>query len=147
KPRQSARLALAFRCLCPHQEIQNEDGAGHGHLVRSGGRDQAGHGLAKMVRWYTHFELLKLATSDNAELLALSGSRSPYAGEKFRRHREGRQDLQERRVASSPIGSLPRSRKIISQKQDVMRPFRPPVRPNIVDLMRRHVGHSTKMLG
>jgi imidazolonepropionase-like amidohydrolase len=39
-----------------------------------------GHDLAKMVRWYTPFELLKMATSDNAELLALSGPRSPYAG-------------------------------------------------------------------
>jgi imidazolonepropionase-like amidohydrolase len=39
-----------------------------------------GHDLAKMVRWYTPFEVLKMATSDNAELLALSGPRSPYAG-------------------------------------------------------------------
>jgi imidazolonepropionase-like amidohydrolase len=39
-----------------------------------------GHDLAKMVRWYTPFELLKMATADNAGLLALSGPRSPYAG-------------------------------------------------------------------
>jgi imidazolonepropionase-like amidohydrolase len=39
-----------------------------------------GHQLAKMVRWYSPFELLKMATSDNAELLGLSGPRSPYAG-------------------------------------------------------------------
>jgi len=39
-----------------------------------------GHDLAKMVRWYTPFELLKMATSDNADLLALSGPRSPYGG-------------------------------------------------------------------
>ena len=39
-----------------------------------------GHDLAKMVRWYTPFELLKMATSNNAELLALSGLRSPYQG-------------------------------------------------------------------
>jgi imidazolonepropionase-like amidohydrolase len=36
--------------------------------------------LAKMTRWYTPAELLKMATSVNAELLALSGLRSPYAG-------------------------------------------------------------------
>ena len=36
--------------------------------------------LTKMVRWYSPFEVLKMATSTNAELLALSGPRSPYAG-------------------------------------------------------------------
>ena len=36
--------------------------------------------LAKMVRWYTPAEVLRMATADNAELLALSGLRSPYAG-------------------------------------------------------------------
>jgi imidazolonepropionase-like amidohydrolase len=36
--------------------------------------------LSKMVRWYTPAEALKMATSDNAELLALSGLRSPYPG-------------------------------------------------------------------
>jgi imidazolonepropionase-like amidohydrolase len=36
--------------------------------------------LTKMVRWYTPAEVLKMATADNAELLALSGLRSPYAG-------------------------------------------------------------------
>jgi imidazolonepropionase-like amidohydrolase len=36
--------------------------------------------LTKMVRWYTPAEVLKMATADNAALLALSGERSPYAG-------------------------------------------------------------------
>ena len=36
--------------------------------------------LTQMVRWYTPAEVLKMATADNAELLALSGLRSPYAG-------------------------------------------------------------------
>ncbi len=42
----------------------------------------AGQGakLAKMVRWYTPAEALRMATAGNAELLALSGLRSPYAG-------------------------------------------------------------------
>jgi len=39
-----------------------------------------GEQLAKMVRWYTPAEVLRMATSTNAELLALSGLRSPYAG-------------------------------------------------------------------
>jgi imidazolonepropionase-like amidohydrolase len=33
-----------------------------------------------MVRWYAPAEVLKMATADNAELLALSGLRSPYTG-------------------------------------------------------------------
>lgn len=36
--------------------------------------------LAKMVRWYSPTEVLRMATSTNAELLALSGPRSPYTG-------------------------------------------------------------------
>ncbi|MGB5766261.1 MAG: amidohydrolase family protein [Arenicellales bacterium] len=34
--------------------------------------------LAKMKQWFTPYEALKMATSDNAELLALSGPRNPY---------------------------------------------------------------------
>jgi len=34
--------------------------------------------LAKLKRWFTPYEVLKMATSDNAELLALSGPRNPY---------------------------------------------------------------------
>lgn len=36
--------------------------------------------LAKLARWYTPAQVLKMATGDNAELLALSGNRSPYPG-------------------------------------------------------------------
>lgn len=36
--------------------------------------------LAGMVRWFTPAEVLRMATSGNAELLALSGPRSPYPG-------------------------------------------------------------------
>jgi imidazolonepropionase-like amidohydrolase len=36
--------------------------------------------LTKLTRWYTSAEILKMATSNNAELLALSGLRSPYEG-------------------------------------------------------------------
>lgn len=36
--------------------------------------------LAKMTRWYTPAEALIMATSQNAELMALSGPRNPYPG-------------------------------------------------------------------
>lgn len=36
--------------------------------------------LTKMVRWFTPAEVLAMATSTNAELLALSGPRNPYPG-------------------------------------------------------------------
>ena len=36
--------------------------------------------LAKLVRWYEPWEVLKMATSTNAELFAMSGPRNPYPG-------------------------------------------------------------------
>lgn len=36
--------------------------------------------LTKLTRWYKPAEILKMATGDNGELLALSGLRSPYEG-------------------------------------------------------------------
>jgi imidazolonepropionase-like amidohydrolase len=36
--------------------------------------------LTKLTRWYSTAEILKMATSGNAELLTLSGLRSPYEG-------------------------------------------------------------------
>ena len=36
--------------------------------------------LVKLGRWYTPAEILVMATSTNAELLALSGKRNPYPG-------------------------------------------------------------------
>ena len=40
--------------------------------------DQQGGILAKMQQWFTPFEALKMATCDNAQLLALSGELTPY---------------------------------------------------------------------
>ena len=37
--------------------------------------------LAKLKKWYTPYEALKMATHGNAQLLALSGPRNPYPGE------------------------------------------------------------------
>lgn len=34
--------------------------------------------LAKLVKWYTPFEVLKMATADNASLLEMCGPRNPY---------------------------------------------------------------------
>jgi imidazolonepropionase-like amidohydrolase len=34
--------------------------------------------LAKMVKWFTPFEVLKMATSDNASLMEMCGPRNPY---------------------------------------------------------------------
>jgi imidazolonepropionase-like amidohydrolase len=36
--------------------------------------------LAKLVRWYTPAEALKMATVDNGELMALCGFINPYPG-------------------------------------------------------------------
>ena len=36
--------------------------------------------LAQLGRWYTPAEALTMATGTNAELLAMSGKRSPYSG-------------------------------------------------------------------
>lgn len=44
-----------------------------------GARRQAYY-LPKLVKWFTPAEVLKQATADNAELLALSGPRNPYPG-------------------------------------------------------------------
>ena len=43
--------------------------------------------LAKLVRWYTPAEALKMATADNGELMALSGFINPYPGKLGRRGR------------------------------------------------------------
>lgn len=37
--------------------------------------------LVKMTRWFTPAQVLRMATADNAALLALSGARSPYPGQ------------------------------------------------------------------
>ena len=42
--------------------------------------ERHGEMLAKLVRWYTPGEVLKMATGDNGQLLALSGPRGPYPG-------------------------------------------------------------------
>jgi imidazolonepropionase-like amidohydrolase len=36
--------------------------------------------MLKLTKWFTPAEVLKMVTHDNAQLLALSGPRSPYQG-------------------------------------------------------------------
>jgi imidazolonepropionase-like amidohydrolase len=45
----------------------------------AGAANQARH-LVKLTRWYSPAEILTMATSTNAELLAMSGERNPYPG-------------------------------------------------------------------
>ena len=42
--------------------------------------EQQNEYLSKLSKWLSNYEILKMATHDNAQLLALSGLRSPYAG-------------------------------------------------------------------
>ena len=49
-------------------------------LFDPGAASRQGAYLAKMVRWYTPAEALKMATADNGELMALSGFINPYPG-------------------------------------------------------------------
>jgi imidazolonepropionase-like amidohydrolase len=43
--------------------------------------DEQNNYIVKLKEWFTPFEVLKMVTYDNAQLLALSGNRSPYKGE------------------------------------------------------------------
>ena len=49
-------------------------------LFDAGAASRQGAYLAKMVRWYTPAEALKMATGDNGELMALCGFINPYPG-------------------------------------------------------------------
>lgn len=49
-------------------------------LFDAGAASRQGAYLAKMTRWYTPAEALKMATADNGELMALSGFINPYPG-------------------------------------------------------------------
>jgi imidazolonepropionase-like amidohydrolase len=49
-------------------------------LFDAGAASRHGADLAAMIRWYTPAEVLKMATGDNGELMALSGVMNPYPG-------------------------------------------------------------------
>lgn len=38
------------------------------------------YGIIKLQKWFSNYEILKMVTYDNAQLLALSGARNPYPG-------------------------------------------------------------------
>lgn len=48
-----------------------------------------GKQLSKMIKWYSPYEVLKMATYDNAQLLAMSGKRNPYKDGKLGEISEG----------------------------------------------------------
>jgi imidazolonepropionase-like amidohydrolase len=50
-------------------------------LFDPGAARRHGTDLSVMVKWYTPAEVLKMATADNGELMALSGVVNPYPGE------------------------------------------------------------------
>jgi imidazolonepropionase-like amidohydrolase len=49
-------------------------------LFNAGAASRQGAYLAKLVRWYTPAEALRMATADNGELMGLSGFINPYPG-------------------------------------------------------------------
>jgi imidazolonepropionase-like amidohydrolase len=49
-------------------------------LFSEGLATRQGAQLTKLTRWYTPAEVLKMATANNGELLAMSGPRNPYPG-------------------------------------------------------------------
>ena len=49
-------------------------------LFDAAAASRQGAQLAKLARWYTPAEALKMATADNGELMALSGFINPYPG-------------------------------------------------------------------
>ena len=53
---------------------------GTDNLFSASNASTQGKQLARLSKWYTPAEILRMATSDNAELLALSGPRNPYPG-------------------------------------------------------------------
>lgn len=50
-------------------------------------------GIIKLQKWFSNFEILKMITHDNAELLAISGSRNPYPGKLGRIEEDAWADL------------------------------------------------------
>ncbi|OAZ05358.1 metal-dependent hydrolase family protein [Flavobacterium succinicans] len=58
-------------------------------LFDAGLAKKQGKQLAKVTRWLSNFEVLKMATSSNAELLSLSGKRNPYKAGKLGEISEG----------------------------------------------------------
>ena len=67
--------------LRPGEEVRDQDRLRHRHpLLARRSPTRQGAWLARLVRWYTPAEALKMATYDNAELLALTGLRNPYPG-------------------------------------------------------------------
>ncbi len=73
-------IAGTDRAYGLREEIRNQDRLRHRHSVFAGARPSSGRDARQADALVHRAELLKMATSVNAELLALSGLRSPYPG-------------------------------------------------------------------
>jgi hypothetical protein len=68
--------------------------------------------LAKMKKWYTPYEVLKMATSGNAELVKMCGPRDPYPGGEgrdrrvcgYKGDREGKEEYNDRNYEPAGTG-------------------------------------------
>jgi imidazolonepropionase-like amidohydrolase len=66
--------------MAPELEYKIKRAWGTDVLFSQALAQQQGAILASLVRWYSTAAALAMATGTNAELLALSGKRSPYKG-------------------------------------------------------------------
>jgi imidazolonepropionase-like amidohydrolase len=84
EPVKQAKMAQVIAGTDHAYEIAKKHGVklawGTDTLFDTGLADRQGAQLAKMSRWFTPAEVLKMATSDNADLCAMSGHRNPYPG-------------------------------------------------------------------
>ncbi|MGD9784232.1 MAG: amidohydrolase family protein [Hyphomicrobiaceae bacterium] len=60
------------------KEIGVKIGFGTDSLMDPASAAKQGKLLSKLAKWFTPYEALKMATSDNAELMAMAGPRHPY---------------------------------------------------------------------
>jgi imidazolonepropionase-like amidohydrolase len=64
--------------VAARQEAGCQAGLGTDFLFEPELNEQQNRYLLRLKQWFTPAEILKMVTHDNAQLLALSGKRSPY---------------------------------------------------------------------
>lgn len=79
---QQIRIAQGtVRCFELGQKYNAKIAWGTDILFNPKGTATQTHQLAKSAQWFGNYEILKMATSTNAQLLKMSGERAPYRGE------------------------------------------------------------------
>lgn len=79
---QQIRIAKGtVRCFELGQKYNAKIAWGTDILFNPKGTATQTHQLAKSAKWFGNYEILKMATSTNAQLLKMSGERAPYRGE------------------------------------------------------------------